>query len=365
VKRGKVLVYGSFAGPGTPCGVTAAMEAFISSPISKVFDFEVITTRRGPDPTRGLARRLAHGVRLVTEAAVRMPISGADLVDVHAVSGRDFLKNSAVVLAARLSGRPAVLRIHGGDFIAAFERAGRVEQGLVRRLLRAANRVVVLSQRWADVITGIEPRATVAVIPNSIDCDRFAELARQRAPGAAEILLLANLCARKGHFEALEVAARLTPTFPSCQLLFAGAERDVGALEALRSRAGELGIQDNAHFLGPVFGADKDALFARAGIFILPSHVENMPVSLMEAMAAGLPVVASTVGAVPEMVEDGKTGFLIEPHDTEGLATRLAQLLRDPELRLRMGSAAQGRARSLWDTKVVAAACERLYEDLL
>lgn len=362
-RRRKVLVFGSFAPPSVPCGITTAVHNFVQSPIRTRYDLTVVSTFRGGGGKRerNVVRRLAYGLYLGFIATLRIVISGAHLVDVHVVSSRDFLKHGAVLMAAKLAARPSVLRIHGGDFDCVFANSGALGRAIIRWILRLPDRVVLLSRSWAEKLKRIEPRTKSCVVPNPIDCREFCEVAGERPASANSVLLLGNLCERKGHFDALEAAAIVLASHPDVDFLFAGAERDKGALKQLERRAQELQIKANIRFLGPVFGEAKDAAFATAGILILPSHTENMPLSIMEGMAAGLPVIASKVGAVPEMIEDGVTGFLFESRDCPALAARIAALLEDPDLRREMGARARRAAEQLWDTEVVAAINEELY----
>ena len=363
--RARVLIFGSFAPPGIPCGITAAVNTFVASPITESYDLELVSTYRRADASRGLVQRLAFGVKLLLTTAWRAIIQRANIIEVHTASSRDFLKHAAVIFAARLTGRPVMLRIHGGNFANAYESASPSSQRLIRWLLRLPNRVVVLSNGWAEIVSRIQPQAKVTVIPNSVDCHALGEIARHRHPSASDVLLLGNLCADKGHFDMIEAAAIVARSFPGCLFLFAGAERDNGALQQLQSSARELDIEANVEFLGPIFGDDKMNALTRAGIFALPSHLENMPISLMEAMAAGLPVVASNVGAISEMVEDKHTGLLIEARDTGGLADALMMLLNDRQCRQEMGQAGQRTATKYWDTTVAATATEAAYRSLL
>jgi glycosyltransferase involved in cell wall biosynthesis len=117
-------------------------------------------------------------------------------------------------------------------------------------------------------------------------------------------------------------------------------------------------------FLAPVFGADKLERIAQAGIFILPSHTENMPMAVMEAMAAGLAVIATKVGAIPEMIDHGGTGILLDPRRPEQLAQAIVRLLDDPQERQRMGSRAADAARGAWDKKAVGERTAALFDSI-
>jgi glycosyltransferase involved in cell wall biosynthesis len=105
-----------------------------------------------------------------------------------------------------------------------------------------------------------------------------------------------------------------------------------------------LGLDAHVDQLGPVALAERVAYFQRADIFILPTYAEGLPIAVLEAMAAGLPIITTPVGGIPELIEDGVDGLLIQPGDVQALAARIALLLGDAELRRQLGQRAQRRA---------------------
>src|SRR5882672_711177 len=225
--RPKVLVFGPFLPPEIACGVSSAARAFAGSRVADHYAIELVSTFR-PARERGLLQRLAFGVWLGVKTVLTMLRSGAVLADVHAVSDRSLLSHAAVMFGARLAGRPALLRIHGGDFDRVFERADTAQRALIRFILRSATRVIVLSEIWRDRVAAIEQRATVEVIPNSVDCAAFEALAARPQRECRRILFLANFCERKGHFDALEAVGRLAFDFPDLVLTLGGEDRDPG-----------------------------------------------------------------------------------------------------------------------------------------
>ena len=159
------------------------------------------------------------------------------------------------------------------------------------------------------------------------------------APGK-RILFVGRLAAVKGVPLLLEALAQLRATHPEARLTLVGDGPDRGAIEAQVARLGLGGLVDFTGY------ADEDGVaahLARADLFVLPSFAEGVPVVLMEAMAARLPVIASRVAGVPELVIDGESGFLVPPGDVETLTARIDALLADPDRRRTMGEA--GRAK--------------------
>jgi len=360
-RRQTVLVYAPVQPVEVACGISSAVRAVVGSSLRDHYDIDLISTFRAQS-NRTLPGRIAFGLWLTVKTAVRMIHSDAVLADIHAVSDRSLLSHAAIMFGARLAGRPAILRIHGGDFDRVFEKASGLHRLLIRFILRSATRVVLLSDSWRARVKAIEPRAVLDVIPNGVDCSLFEPSAQRPPRQCKTILFLANFCERKGHFEALAAIARLARHYPQAVLRLGGEDRDPGTRKLLEQEAARLGISHAVQFLGIVSGDTKLQALRDADVLILPSHTENMPVSIIEGMAAALPVVATAVGAVPEMIKDGQTGFVVRPRDANALAERLEQLFREPELARSLGRNGQSHARATWDSGVIATRTLALYE---
>jgi glycosyltransferase involved in cell wall biosynthesis len=150
------------------------------------------------------------------------------------------------------------------------------------------------------------------------------------------ILTVANLRAEKAHEVLLRAAARVLPLHPELQFQIAG---DGPRMEELRALADSLGIANHVSFLG--HREDVPALLAAADAFVLPSRSEAFPNGAIEAMAAGLPVVASAVGGLLDLIEPGRTGLLVEPDNVQALADAIAALTASPPLAAALGGAAR------------------------
>ncbi|MGL4551222.1 MAG: glycosyltransferase [Gemmataceae bacterium] len=196
-------------------------------------------------------------------------------------------------------------------------------------------------------------RRRLMVLPNGIDLDRFAF----RGPDpAGPAVLVARLAPEKDIGTLLDAVARLAPGCPDFRLEVAG---DGPCGDQLRRQAGPLG--DRVKFLGVV--RDVPALLARARLFVLSSVTEGISLTLLEAMARGLPIVATAVGGNPEVVADGETGLLVPPRDPAALADALSHCWTRPELCARMGVAARKRVERRFDVRRMITTYERLYTD--
>src|SRR5881296_889721 len=205
----------------------------------------------------------------------------------------------------------------------------------------AASAVITVSEANARYIVkalGV-PAAYLHVIPCGVDTERF----RPQGPRAEppHVVCVARLRPVKNLGLLLEACASLRARGVEfrCTVIGDGSCRD--ELEAMRAR---LGLARVVEFAGAAEQAEVLAWWQRATIAALTSTSEGMPVSLMEAAACGVPAVATAVGRIPELIEDGVTGFLTTPGDAEGLAGGLERLLRDPALVARFGAAARLRA---------------------
>jgi glycosyltransferase involved in cell wall biosynthesis len=201
---------------------------------------------------------------------------------------------------------------------------------------------VVLSDGWKRVLDAWAAPDKVVVVPNGVPVPAAAPAAP--APTAFGIVCLGNYAPAKGQADLLRAAARVSAEPPvTVELL--GPETEPGYRDRLLALAAELGIGARVDIPGPALGADKAARLARAACFCLPSYDEGLPMSMLEAMALGLPVVVSRVGAVPETVRDGEEGLLFAPGDIDALAAHLQALADDPQRAAAIGAAGRERVR--------------------
>ncbi len=217
----------------------------------------------------------------------------------------------------------------------------------------------------------LQERQWIEAVPNAVDSQRFSpgdkQDAKRRvgAPVAAPLaLMLANLAPHKGQETAIRAVAALKQAGVTIQCWLAGIEREGGTAFSSRLKAlvAELGVADRIQFLGQ--RADTDVLLRAADFFLLPSTREGLPLSILEAQATKVPVLAAPTAGVPEVVADGKTGFLIPADDAQGYADRIKSLLENAELYERVAAEAHVQtAREMsWESH-----CERiigLYSEL-
>ncbi|MCA3265859.1 MAG: glycosyltransferase [Azospirillum sp.] len=210
----------------------------------------------------------------------------------------------------------------------------------------------------ADLIAEGAPLERVKLIRNGLELKRFAgNRAEPSVGGRLELICVANLIPYKGHTDLIDALASADKALGDWRLAIVGRDDGVGA--ALRARAAAAGIAARIDFLGP--RDDVPELMAGAQLAVLASHTEGFPNAVIEAMAAGLPVVATAVGGIPEAVIHGQTGLLVPPRAPDALAAALVELAREPERRAAMGAAGAARAEAEFSAEHCAAAYAALY----
>jgi glycosyltransferase involved in cell wall biosynthesis len=230
----------------------------------------------------------------------------------------------------------------------------------VQRAAYACSHRIVANSRAAAVRVQREgiSSSKVAVIANGIDLDRFPTPAT--GSGGRRVLTVANLRPEKGHDVVIEAAAIVLRQFPDVTFEFVGGGSERPRLAAL---ADARGVQHAILFEGHC--EDVGRRMAAADVFVLASRTEAFPNAVLEAMAAGLPVVATRVGGIPEIVDDGRTGLLVPAGDPASLADRLMRTLADAPLRARLGAAARQHITDNFSFERMTAAFESLYLDEL
>ena len=286
-----------------------------------------------------IPQRAGHDLGWVYKSIELIRRKRIDLLHSH-----EFGMNIYGSIASRLMQVPIIATVHGKAYYGERWRRRMAYRFVARR---AAQMVAVAEdiRRFLIDRVGVSPRK-LCTIYNGVDAKTVCSAedgARVRQElGIAEttpvIGTIANLYPVKGHTFLLKAAAEVAKVVPQAVWLLAGRG---GLLDQLQDEARQLGIKDKVRFLG--FRNDPAALLQAMDLFVLPSLSEGLPVSVLEAMAAGRPVVATDVGGNREVIVDGRTGFLVPPGDSSALASRMITLLANSDLA--HGYGAEGRSR--------------------
>lgn len=302
--------------------------ALLSSDLAAQYQLEAVGTSSG---RRGVARLTAFPAalaRLLWIFVRRRPAG----VHVHTASWNSFPRKRVVVALAHAMRIPVILQIHGGGFLEYIgERRGR--ERAVRRALDRCSAVILLSEALSEPLAQIAPECRVWVIPNAVEIPAEPTIGMQ----SNRVVFAGRPVAEKGIPELLTASGAIAERLPSFRLVIAGDDIDHRWAEEIH---GSL-LETRVDFCGWLDHEELDRVYSTSAVFALPSHVEAMPVALLEAMSHGLACVVTPVGAVPQIVAHGQSGLVVPVDDAEALEEALGLLLKDHSLRCRLGKQAR------------------------
>lgn len=260
------------------------------------------------------------------------------LAHIHA-SSETTLQTGAYLLLARLAGVPALLHLHGTSWDVFYVHRSPLRRYLLRKVLSLPKAVVVLYEAWAERLRALDLPADIRVLPNYLPltpAPSAEALARVRSrlaldPGVFLVCTVGSLGKRKGHFDIVEVIPRICAQDDSIRFVFAGEEEFPGELARLQALVEDKGIGGKVLFLGQTPREEVPALLACSDVFLLPSHREGMPVSLLEAMRAGAPIVTCPIGGIPDMLNE-RSALLIPPGAPQQIAEAVLRLRKAPDV---------------------------------
>ena len=261
------------------------------------------------------------------------------------LNARACLRDLAYLAVAKMLGARVVYQVHGGELPRRIFEGSRLLTAFLRRTLQVPDLVVVLAQVELEAYRDFIPGQHVVALPNGIDCRAFGAVptVRSRSDEPLRLVYIGRVAREKGLYETLQGIRLAHELGVDARLVIAGN----GAEETrLRRYAQALGVAPRVCFVGSVFGADRVKLLAGADVMVLPSYSEGLPYALLEGMAAGIPVIATPVGAIPDVVSDGIHGFLVPPRDGKAIAEALAVLAGDRERLSWMSRACRRRIRA-------------------
>jgi len=314
-------------------GVRAVVRSYVDGGLFERYRTVYVASHRAGNMWVKISTALKAWVRV----ALLLRKLDAPLVHVQTASRGSFWRKWLVCLMARMAGRPYIVHLHGGGFARFYEHeSGPLGKWLIRSTLAHASLVIALSEQWRERLLRICPGARVEVLPNAVALPASVG-SRRLETEEPVVLFLGHLLRDKGVFDLVQAFARLAPQFPRMKLMLGG----IGAIAEIRQLATELGVQERVLCPGWLEPQDKSAALAASTCFVLPSYAEGMPMALLEAMSWGLPVIATPVGGIPQVVTKEVNGLLVPAGDIEALTNALRRLLTSPELRQQLGDAAR------------------------
>lgn len=346
----RILMLG--AAPETRGEISAVVDAYRASGLFARWPLHYVAS----DGDGGALEGTRHALKAAREVIGAMASIGRIALHVHAEAYGSFWRHAGFVVTAAAARCPVLLQLHGGDFERFHDDSSAEARRIIRFVLECADGVAVACESQRAWIASIARKARVACVPNPATPPSQPQQDRRENL----VLFLGRLTGAKGVFDLLGAVAAVRDAVPDITLVCAGG----GDRAAVARVAEKLGIADAVKFTGAVGPSGKRALLESAAVFVLPSYRDALPISLLEAMAAGVPVIASPVGAIPEAIVDGVSGFLVAPGDLGTLSRTLHKVLLDSALAARIGAAARESVRRRYAPEKVLPQLEELYASL-
>lgn len=362
-------------------GVEHAMEQLLNSNLTHRFDIIHINSRiresninRGYINFSGIMKLLSIGYKLILNVLKNRPKYAYFPISSNKTG---FARDGFLILLAKTFGMKIVVHYRGGNFDNFYNYSSWFGKSLIRFVFFRVDMLIVLGHSIVKTFKGIFPeRKEIKIVPNGINLEEFSHCSSHRdsnTKSSFTILYIGNLSFVKGFYDLVLVYKRLFESYPHIRLFCAGEvvsmdkERNILCKyfsEEIRKRmdrsADEIQLflkqseRYNTTYLGVIDKQQKKKILSEASVFVLPSYSEGFSMGVLEAMAAGLPVISTNVGAMSEVIKNSENGFILEPGDFESLYNKLTYLIENNDLCEKMGKNSIEIVKGYFDIEQIA-----------
>ncbi|MCM3652932.1 glycosyltransferase family 4 protein [Metabacillus litoralis] len=279
------------------------------------------------------------------------------IVHIHMAEKGSFYRKAIILILSKVFQRKVILHIHSASFDE-FYNSNELQKKFIKFILNKADKLVVLSKQWEEYYGGIVPKEKIAVLYNGVfSIDKVITRNNPIPVG----LFLGRLGQRKGTYDLLQSIKDLKSKDIKGKFYLAGD----GEIEEVKKLVTEYHLDEVIEVLGWVNSEQINELLGKVDFLVLPSYNEGLPMAILESMNYGLPIISTYVGGIPEVIINEDNGYLIEPGDINGLASALASLLINQDLRKEMGDKNRVIIRNKFDIENLMSELSTIYQSLL
>ena len=268
-----------------------------------------------------------HCVLAVIKYIWILMVKEVDIVYAHMSYGASFYRKSVFALIGVMFKKRIIFHAHGSTFQEFYAGNSKIARKYISFVLNKSNKVIVLSKKWEEFYANFVQRDKLVVVYNSTDIP-FMNMYNS---SNRDIVFLGRLGERKGVYDILDIIPDIARQHKQVRFILAG-DGDISKVKEI-IKAKNLENVELPGWIGPV---QKDAVLKNAGIYILPSYREGFPLSVLEAMAYGVPVITTNIGGISEKISNGEDAILIKPGDKKALKESILKLLEDENYRIRL-----------------------------
>lgn len=335
-------------------GIASVVKEYLNAGLANRVNLRLIETHR----QGALIFRIYYFLRSLTKYFLEIIRAREAIVHLHLAQKGSFIRKFILFLFAKICLKKTVVHLHGSQF-EKFMHSNNLTRFLTRFMFEHADRVLVLSSRWNKKVTNFAPRSCVVTLYNPTPLS----FVKKSCDKSVNALFLGRLGERKGTYDLISCIKKNSEVLRNRKTRFTLAGD--GDVEKIKKIVDAAGISDLVDFPGWISGNQKKSYLQNSDFVVLPSYNEQMPMSILEGMACGRPILGTNIGGVPEMIEDGKNGYLMEPGDVDRLGECILKLSSDSELRQQMGRRSREIVSHKFESSLIINQLLRIYEDVL
>lgn len=302
-------------------GIASVVNGYRGSKLEK--DYKIIYVESYKDGSK--FEKLFKAIKGYFSFIKVLVIDKPDIVHIHSSFGASFYRSIPFIYIASWAKKAIINHIHGSEFDKFYINTGNKKKKVVKKVWSKCTKFIVLSKEWKKTFSVVIPKEKMEVIEN------YSKIISNvnRKENHNQVLFLGAINKMKGCYDIVDVIANVKKQIPNIKMIIAGD----GEIEQVKKKTAELGVEDNIEFPGWVRAEEKDRLLRESDVFFLPSYTEGMPMSILDAMGYGLPIVSSNVGGIPKLVHNDENGYLCLPGDIKKFSDSIIKLLTDDEKR--------------------------------
>lgn len=337
-------------------GISSVIRAYEDAGLFDNYAIEYIATHKDGN----FITKLAYSIGALLKFLSLLVKRDVFLVHIHSASNYSFWRKSLFFFISKALSKKIIYHIHGGGFVAFYNNASKFGQRLIKYILMNSQVIIVLTDSWRNMVIETVGAARIETLQNPITDSEYCSIANH--PVDNRLLFLGLVKKEKGVFDILSAMYLLRENYNlTVNLDVCG----VGDIAKLKQKAKKMGMTKNIVVHGWVDAKKIKELMSKATAFILPSYYEGLPMSIIEAMAASVPVIASNVGGIPDIIKDGENGMLIEPGNIKAMAEKIKRIVENKDERIEISQKAKEMVLISYSQKIVIDKLIEIYNRVL
>lgn len=349
MKKKICMVVPSFSAKG---GITSVVNGYKCSNLEEDYEISYVETYCDGNKIKKIAKAIQGYFAFRNQLNNNRP----DIVHIHSSFGASFYRKMPMIFYAATKNIPIINHVHGSEIEKLYTNASRLNKKIIEKTFDKCTLVITLTEENRKKLSVIKTNTDFVVLNNYSVIHPMHIFSECKT-----VLFLGFITELKGCFDLPGIVNNVAKEIPDVQFIIGGEGKKEQVIEQLE----RLKVSEKVIFPGWVSGDKKDSLFKKSTMFLLPSYTEAMPMSILEAMGYGLPIVSTNVGGIPQLVKRGVNGYLYEPGDIEGIAKGIIEILRDKEKCIMMGMNSQKMVEEKYSLEKHIDELKRIYGEIL